>query len=240
MAFLSRKTFDYRRTVMRNMMQANGLDALAFLTPDFFQWATNFHVDVQTWERPIAVVVPLDGEPFALMNELSTNHLRGRLEHGVMWVSDVTIWSEHPRLGGRVPVRAQWAETLGDLLQQKGLARARLGVDAAGGPLARVPALLPDLRLVPSVTAMREMRFVKCDEELRVHRDAGREQPRRYHPVTNCWFVSRDPDRSTVRRTSAIERDPRQPLTRQRHYPRGDRRCRRWRASCGRGSNRES
>ena len=48
-----------------------------------------------------------------------------------------------------------------------------LGVDAAGGPLARVPALLPDLRLVPSVTAMREMRFVKCDEELRVHRDAG-------------------------------------------------------------------
>jgi hypothetical protein len=69
MAFLTRNTFDYRCRLMRGMMDAHRLDALAFLGSDFFQWATNFHVDVQTWERPIAVVVPRDGEPFALMNE---------------------------------------------------------------------------------------------------------------------------------------------------------------------------
>ena len=173
MPFLTRATFDYRRARMADMMRANDLDALAFTAPDFFQWATNFHVDVQTWERPIVVVVPLGGEPFAIMNELSTNHLRGVRDRGVVWVDDVTIYAEHPRLAARVPVRAQWAEALADLLRQHGLARARIGVDATGGPLGRVPALLPDLRLVACLAQMRELRFVKCAEELAVHRDAG-------------------------------------------------------------------
>jgi Xaa-Pro aminopeptidase len=133
MPFLTRATFDYRRRLMTEMMRANGLDALAFTGADFFQWATNFHVDVQTWERPIVVVVPLDGTPFAIMNELSTNHLRGVAERGLMWVDDVTIYAEHPRLTNRVPVRAQWAEALADLLRQRGLARGRIGVEAAAG-----------------------------------------------------------------------------------------------------------
>jgi Xaa-Pro aminopeptidase len=173
MPFLTRVTFDYRRARMAEMMRANGFDALAFTSPDFFQWTTNFHVDVQTWERPIVVVVPLGGEPFALMNELSTNHLRGVRERGVLWVDDVTIYAEHPRLAARVPVRAQWAEALADLLRRHGLARGRVGVDAMGGPLGRVPTLLPDLRLVACLAQMRELRFVKCAEELKVHRDAG-------------------------------------------------------------------
>jgi Xaa-Pro aminopeptidase len=173
MAFLSEKTFAYRRGLMRRTMQADGLDALALLTADFFQWATNFHVDVQPWERPIAVFVPLDGEPFALMNELSTNHLRGAIERGTMWIKDTTIYSEHPRLGSRVPLRSQWAEAAADLLRRHGLARARIGVDADGGPLARVPPLLPGLQLVPCTARLRELRFVKCEEELAVHRDAA-------------------------------------------------------------------
>jgi Xaa-Pro aminopeptidase len=173
MPFLTRATFDHRRGLMAAMMRANGLDALAFTSADFFQWATNFHVDVQTWERPIVVVVPLDGAPFALMNELSTNHVRGARERGVMWVDDVTIYSEHPRLSARVPVRVQWAEALADLLRQRGLERGRIGVDAMGGPLPRVPTLLPDVRLVACLAQMRELRFVKCAEELKIHRDAG-------------------------------------------------------------------
>src|ERR1700731_3226343 len=128
MPFLTRATFDYRRRLMAEMMRADGLDALAFTGADFFQWATNFHVDVQTWERPIVGVVPRDGAPFAVMNELSTNHLRGTIERGVMWVTDVDIWSEHPRTTNRVPVRAQWAEVVADRLRRHGLAGSRIGV----------------------------------------------------------------------------------------------------------------
>lgn len=172
MAFLTRKTYDYRRKLMRQMMDVNKLDALAFLTTDFFQWATNFHVDVQPWERPIVVILPRDGEPFAIMNELSTNHLRATMERDTIWIKDVTIYSEHQRLGSRMPLRSQWAQTAADLLQQHGLSRGHIGVDATG-PLGHVPALLPDLKLVVSTDQMRAMRFVKCEEELALHRDAG-------------------------------------------------------------------
>src|SRR5436190_2461419 len=155
MAFLTRKTFEYRCRLMRKMMDASALDALAFVGSDFFQWATNFHVDVQTWERPIAVIVPREGEPFAIMNELSTNHLRLARERGTMWVGEVAIYSEHPRLGQRVPLRAHWAEALADLIRQRGLDAGRIGVEAAGGPLARAAALLQRLELVPCLPQLR-------------------------------------------------------------------------------------
>jgi Xaa-Pro aminopeptidase len=173
MAFLTRNTFDYRCRLMHKLMDAQRLDALAYTSSDFFQWATNFHVDVQTWERPIVVVVPRDGEAFAIMNELSTNHLRGACERGTMWVGAVTIYSEHPRLGQRLPLRAQWAEALIDLLLGRGLAAARVGVESAGGPLARAATLSPGLELVQCLAELRALRFVKCGEELAVHRDAG-------------------------------------------------------------------
>src|SRR5262249_29460830 len=156
----TRNTFDYRCRLMCKLMDASTLDALAFVSADFFQWATNFHVDVQTWERPIAVVVPREGEVFAIMNELSTNHLRGTRERGTMWVEAVTIYSVPPRLAQRVPLRSQWAEALADLLRRHGLGASRIGVESASGPFARLAALLPDLKLVPCLSELRALRFV--------------------------------------------------------------------------------
>src|SRR4051812_22474411 len=160
MAFLTKKTFEYRRGLMRRMMEANGLDALAFLTSDFFQWATNFHVDVQPWERPIVAVVPLDGEPFAIMNDPSTTPPPGTPERATMWIGEAPIYAGPPRVGSRVPVRAQWSETAADLLTAKGLGRGRIGVDAGGGPFGRVTALLPELKPVPATTG--QMRRGAC------------------------------------------------------------------------------
>jgi Xaa-Pro aminopeptidase len=173
MAFLSRKVFEYRLQLMRKMMAAQSLDALAFLSADFFQFATNFHVDVQLWERPIAVVVPADGAPFALMHELSTNHVRYARDRGTLWVEALQFYAEHPRVTARVPLSPQWPEALAELLREHGLARARIGVDQAGGLLQKTAALLPDLKLVPSLREMRALRFVKCPEEIAVHRDAA-------------------------------------------------------------------
>ena len=97
--FLSRAVFDYRRGLMTALMDRERWDAIAFTTPDFFQFGTNFHTDVQTWERPILLVVPRDGAPFAVMHELSTNHIRFAREAGRLWVEDITLYAEHPRIG---------------------------------------------------------------------------------------------------------------------------------------------
>ena len=173
MAFLSRKVFDYRVGKMRTLMKAQRLDALAFLTADFFQFATNFHVDVQPWERPIVAVVPLEGKPFAVMNELSTNHVRMSQEHCKLWLDDVVFYSEHPRLSNRAYLTPQWPELVSERLQAHGLTRGRIGLDAASGLMSRAATQLPGLELVPMTAAMRELRWVKHEEELAIMRDAA-------------------------------------------------------------------
>jgi Xaa-Pro aminopeptidase len=173
MGFLTRTTAAYRRGLMDAMMDRMGCDAAAFVTADFFQFGTNFHTDVLPWERPILLVVPRNGEPFAVMHELSTNHIRFAREAQRMWVDDITLYAEHPRVGARLPLYPQWPEMVAELLKAKGLGRARIAVDAAGGPLARAVALLPEAKLIPATAECRALRFVKCEEELAVMREAA-------------------------------------------------------------------
>ncbi|MCC7283894.1 MAG: aminopeptidase P family protein [Acetobacteraceae bacterium] len=162
---LGHATRDFRFAQMQALMQSEGLDALAFTTGDNFQFATNFHTDVQVWERPIVMVVPRNGAPFAVMHELSTTHIRFAQEAGAMWVSDIALYAEHPRVTDRLPLLAQWPLLVADTLAAHGLARGRLGVDA-GGPLLKAIGLLPHASAELMVEKFRALRWVRCEEEL--------------------------------------------------------------------------
>lgn len=167
MAMLSQDVYETRLAGMRALMEAHELEALALLSPDWLFFATNYpELGLAPWERPVAVVVPRQGEPFAFLHELSSGALADSLERGVMWVSDVTIYGEHPRVVDRVPLTPQWRETMADLLRAHGLGRAAIGVDVLSGPMAEVPRLLPRLELVDVGTELRELRLVKHAEEL--------------------------------------------------------------------------
>ena len=48
---LTTKTFQQRKSAMMAWMKAHGADAIVFTTADFVQYASNFAVDVFTWER---------------------------------------------------------------------------------------------------------------------------------------------------------------------------------------------
>lgn len=166
MAILSRAVRDSRYHAMRNMMSQLDLDAVAFLTPDYFFFATNYFLDVAPWERPVVVVVPREGEPFAAMHELSTNHIRMAQELKSIWIDDITLYSEHPRITQRTWLTPQWPQMVARLLAQHGLGKARIGVDSTGGPIAQVPRLLDGVELVGMERLMRRLRLVKHDEEL--------------------------------------------------------------------------
>lgn len=170
MGFLSTTVREYRHKLMHDTMDRVGLDALAFTTADFFQFATNFSTDVLTWERPIACVVPRNGSPFAVLNELSTNHWRFGAEAQKLWVSDVQFYAEHPRVTERLPVASQWPELVAERLKQAGLGRARIGVDAGGGPFAKAVALLPAAKLEVATSECRQLRWVKHEEEIALMR----------------------------------------------------------------------
>ncbi|WP_421988856.1 M24 family metallopeptidase [Roseococcus sp.] len=168
---LSTAVRDHRFTLMRELMDREGHDALAFTGADFFQFATNFATDVQPWERPIVCIVPRNGEPFAVLCELSTNHWRFGAEAGKLWLTDVEFYAEHPRLTNRLPLVTEWPQLVADRLRRAGLAKARVGADAAGGMLARATALLPHLKLEGATAGCRQLRWVKHPEELQLLRE---------------------------------------------------------------------
>jgi Xaa-Pro aminopeptidase len=156
--------------MMRDLMKRDRLDALIFTTADFFQFATNFHVDVQPWERPILACVTLEGEPQAIMNELSTHHMMMAKERGHVWVKDVQFYSEHPKVAERQFLLPQLPEMIAEFLRKLGLSSSRIGVDGSFSALARAAATLPELKLIPSLEGIRTLRWVKHAEELEVMR----------------------------------------------------------------------
>ncbi|MBP0620653.1 M24 family metallopeptidase [Cupriavidus consociatus] len=173
MPHLTKAVHDDRLSAMQQLMDRLRVDALVFGTPDFFQYATNFQLDVWPWERPVFVVVPRNGETFAVMNELSINHMRFAIEKGTVWLRDVTWYAEHPRVTNRLPLPAQLPEVVAALLAAKGLGMSRIAVDVPHSILAGAQRHLPELMLRPSLAEMRSLRWVKHAEELQVMRELG-------------------------------------------------------------------
>jgi Xaa-Pro aminopeptidase len=54
-------------------------------------YMSNFLLDVQTWERPVAAIFPRQGEPLFILNELSTHHFELAVDRGSCWISQAEI-----------------------------------------------------------------------------------------------------------------------------------------------------
>ena len=163
---LSHAVRDERWTKTRALMDAMRVDAFVFTGADFFQFISNFHTDVQVWERPIYAVLPRNGTPFLVMNELSTHHIRYSLEEGKLWIDDISLWSEHPRITARLPLAPQLPELLSERLRAAGLARSRIAVEGGNAPLTAAARLLPELTLLPATAHARTLRWQKHPEEI--------------------------------------------------------------------------
>ena len=137
MTFLTSAVRDSRLGMMRDLMDRLRLDALILTTADFFQFATNFLLDVQPWERPVMVLIPRDGGTRAIMNELSTHHLMMARERDRVWLDDVQFYAEHPRVADRHYLLPQLPEMATELLKTSGLGFSRIGLDGVPGFLSR-------------------------------------------------------------------------------------------------------
>jgi len=165
-------TRNYRYRLMCELMDREGVDALAFTTASFFQFATNFATDVEPWERPILCVVPRNGCPFAVLNELSRHHWRFGRESNRLWVNDAHFYAEYPVTPQRgIPRIAHWGELVVEGLRKAGLQRGRIGLD--GGNLDDVSRLLSSVVFVDMSMRCRELRFAKHEEEIAVMRQAS-------------------------------------------------------------------
>jgi len=166
MGYLSRRVYQERLSRIRRELAESDLAALVVLTPENFLYVSGYFLDVQPWERPVAAIIPRDGDPFLVMHELSTNHVRYATEHQSMWITEVHFYAEHYRMERRTYMTPQWPQMVADLLRRTGIRRGRLGVDSTAGPIEQVPSLLPGVQLAVAGRLLREMREVKDEEEL--------------------------------------------------------------------------
>lgn len=168
MPMLSRSVFAERLLKVQELMRRYRLDALAFMRADMVEFVTNFSVDVETWERPIVVVMTLNGDVFAVLNELSTGHIYISKNQNRLWIdeADIHFYAEHPRLEQRLPLLPQWPELVAELLMRKGLGFSRIGSDTSSDLLSRAVSMLPGASLHPMFSAISTARWQKHAEEL--------------------------------------------------------------------------
>ena len=168
MVFVPQRVFEDRHRLIREYLAEEGLEALIVSEPNNFYMLSGFHLDVEPWERPVALVIPREAEPFLVMNELSTNHLRMAEERGTLFIRDYGIYLEHPRSFPRTYTRDYWAHLLADKLRARGIKRGRFGVEGSGP--AALKAVMPDVEFVNVWPRLIRMREDKYPEELDIMR----------------------------------------------------------------------
>lgn len=172
-----------RQDAVRAELARRGLDGLVVFAVQRVFYLSGFtHVPT---ERPVAFVLPVDGEPGMLVPELEAEHAAAR----VPGLRRLVAYPEYPGL--KHPMAF-----LGDLLRELGLAQRPLGADndgygdhmgyrgptlseIAGSPVKIVRELVDDLRLV------------KSPAELELLRSAGRWSVRTHHLLQEEMAVGR-------------------------------------------------
>src|SRR5687767_11714463 len=171
MPFVPQDVFEDRAKQIRTHLGEHDLKALIVTTPDNFYMVSGFHLDVAPWERPVAAVIPAEGEPFLVMNELSTNHLTFAEERDSLFITDYVIYTEHPRSMNRTWTRGQWGELLAMKLAERGITKGRVGVEGHGPSALTLAA--PKIEFEDVTRYLVELREVKYPAELDILRECA-------------------------------------------------------------------
>jgi len=165
------KVFKDRQKRIQAFAAEQGLEAVIVNTAGNIAMMSGFMLDVEPWERPVAFVFPKDGEPFAVLNELSTNHLKMAEKRGSLYVTDYSIYVEHPPTRNRTWTRDQWAQLLDTRLAERGITKGAIGVEGYG-PTDLLKAN-PRFSFVNVSPTLIRMRMVKYPEEIAIMRECA-------------------------------------------------------------------
>ncbi len=168
MQALSVAVRDHRHGRLREVMRAQGLDALLFTGADFFSFASNHDMTDLAWERPFLLLLPPTGHSLAILADQGRHLFEMERARGTLWIDDLVFYSETPQLRSGVRPATEWRELVAETLTARGLDRSRIGCDAATGALTGALSLLPGIELANVNAALRPTRWVKHAEEVSV------------------------------------------------------------------------
>lgn len=132
-------------------MRNGGADALLLFPGTDIGYYTGFYIGMS--ERLAAALIPFDGEPVIIVNELERE-----LREQKPWIKEVDVWLEHED-----PI-----ELLAENIERLGLAGSVIGIaqDAPWGWVSRLEARLPGVHIVDASPYLSHERMVKTEQEL--------------------------------------------------------------------------
>jgi Xaa-Pro aminopeptidase len=168
MSFEMQGIRNLRVAQFKQLIQKHGLRAIVISGSENFQFFTNIQLSSHYWERPFALVVPADGEPFALVNMVSENGVLMQVERQTSWISNLSFYSELPRMQDRTYTVGQFTRMLQEKLEAAGLDAGQIGYDSKTPHLAELATLLPRISLSSVSSELKRLRWVKHPEEIAI------------------------------------------------------------------------
>jgi len=140
-----------RATQALEKVGEEGVDAILLFPGPNIYYYTGFNIGLS--ERLAAALMPVEGEPVFVVNELE-EELRGQAP----WFTEKAVWREHED-----PARLL-AETIAD----RGLGSAAIGLteDAPWGWVNKLSALAPNIKFVDVSSQLGYIRMVKTQQEV--------------------------------------------------------------------------
>ena len=139
------------------LIKDDGVDALILFPGANIAYFTGFNIGLS--ERLAAALIPADGAPIFIVNELEAE-LRGQKP----WFTETAVWHEHEDPG----------KLLADTVTDRGLASATIGIpeEAPWGWVNQLKGLLPDASFTDVSKQLGYVRMIKTERELNWHRRA--------------------------------------------------------------------
>ncbi len=155
---------------LRARIREADLAAVVLVHPPNLRYLVGFHSNA--YSRPLTLVVPADGNPTLLVPRLE--ELQAREMTRLADLRSYVEWDEGSAAGGRLD--AEWRALLVDVLADRGLAAARLGIERAvlmGGAEHGLHAALPRVTWSDASGWVESLRLFKSPDEVEHHRRAG-------------------------------------------------------------------
>ncbi|RFZ82526.1 aminopeptidase P family protein [Shinella sp. WSJ-2] len=180
---------DIDRARAEKLLAAEGLEGMVLFRPEAFRYATGLAAGVATmWGRAGSAIALVPADADAPLAAVMSDHAAGNarpidIRTHRIWIDGVTVANATSidqvdaayRAGGNTGPRPETFDQdacfrlLADLLAERGLSRATLGVDLDFMPaadFARLKSLLPDIDWRDASDVLRRLRLIKNPREI--------------------------------------------------------------------------
>jgi Xaa-Pro aminopeptidase len=126
-------------------------------------------VPIHWFGRPLATIIPLEGEPAIVESMIELEHTRAHT-----WIEDIrAYWDFNTTFSYQNPKKPleSMVTLVKEALSERGLLPGRIGIEGADIPLDHYEALratLPDARFLSVSNILAKLRLVLSEEELRL------------------------------------------------------------------------